>query len=169
MDREQFYAVMKTLKAESIQDLEALTVTIADFPHGQDAFLERAWIINAIDCGSYETVQWMISKNVELSFRDEEGLTPFHSCLYSISPDKYEILSLLIESGGNINIRGMNDYTPLHLAAVLNDEKAMDILLKAGADQTIKTRIDSYATPEQEAKIMGKNKAAHYLANYGKT
>ena len=159
MNKEVFSRILDKLKAGNIEDLETLRETLPNFPHGQDSFIERLWIVNAIDSGSSETVRWMLSKNVELNHRDDEGLTPIHSCIQSDLEEKYELLSLLIKTGADIHIRGQNTYTPLHLAAVLADQKAMEILLSAGADQTIKTTIDDCATPEEEARIMGRNEA----------
>ena len=142
---------MKTLGGADIAELESLSESITNFPHGKDAFIERHWITNAIDCGSLETVMWMLSKSVELKFEDDEGYAPLHSCLQRELPNKYEVFEALIKNGADINAHGPNDYTPLHLAIAKNDIKALKILLEVGADKTIPTRIDDYETPTEMA------------------
>ena len=40
-----------------LEHLQTLADMYEDFPHGQDSFCHRAWITNAIDCGTYEVVE----------------------------------------------------------------------------------------------------------------
>ena len=74
--------------------------------------------------------------------------------------DMCEILELLLSRGADVHQRGMNDYTPLHWAVTAGDVKAMEILLAHGADPAARTRIDDFATPLEEAEILGKTEAA---------
>jgi len=166
MEADRHVDIIIALNQIDIGKLELLSETVKGFPHGKDKFVERYWITNAIDCGSIETVKWMLTKGVELKFRDDEGYTPLHSSIQRDLPNKYEVFEALIKAGADINAHGPNDYTPLHLAAVNNDQKAMKLLLKAGADKTIRTRIDDRATPEEEARILGRNEAANFLATF---
>ena len=168
MTKDEYVNAIEVLRSADQYKLEALSLTVNGFPYGKDKFIERHWITNAIDCGSIEAIKWMLSKGVELIFQDDEGYMPLHSCIDRTLPNKYEILKALIESGAELNAQGNNDYTPLHLAAVNNDQKAMRILLDAGADKTIRTRIDDRTTAEEEARILGSNEAADFLANFKK-
>jgi ankyrin repeat protein len=145
--------------------LEEAEYIIDNFPKGIDDFIQRHWITNAIDCGSLESVKWILSKNVDLSFRDDGGYTPILSAIDRELPDKYEIIQLLIDNGAPINKKGINDWTPLHMAAARDDIEALKILVSNGADLTIRTEIDEYATPLEEAKILKKLKAVEYLKN----
>ncbi|WP_051279701.1 ankyrin repeat domain-containing protein [Hellea balneolensis] len=167
MNGDEYVDALEVLRDTDESKLEALSVAISGFPFEKDNFVERYWITNAIDCGSLETVKWMISKGVELNFRDDEGYTPLHNSIDRTLPNKYKILELLVQAGADVNAHGTNDWTPLHMAAVREDQRAMKILLQAVADRTIRTRIDSYATPEEEAKNLGKNKSVEFLANFG--
>jgi hypothetical protein len=55
------------------------------------------------------------------------------------------------------------------MAAVRNDVEALKILHEAGADFTIRTVIDEYATPLEEAIALGNSaKAVAYLKTIGK-
>ena len=163
MERDKYADVIKVLGGSDISELELLSETIKSFPHGKDTFIERHWITNAIDCGSFETVMWMLSKGVELKFEDDEGYSPLHSCLQRDLPNKYEVFEALVKNDADINAHGPNDYTPLHLAIAMNDFIALKILLEAGADKTIPTRIDECETPTEMACRL--SKVAHRSFN----
>ena len=50
------------------------------------------------------------------------------------------------------------------MAAAWNDVETLRILYEAGADFSIRTRIDAYATPLEEAMILGRSaEAVAYL------
>ena len=155
--------IFERIQHGSIEDLERIALTTESFPSGKDDFIGRYWITNAIDCGSLESIRWMLSKKVPLDFRDDEGNTPLLSAIDREKPDKYVVLEILIKSGAPINEQGVNDWTPLHMAATRNDIKALKILVEHGADLTIKTDIDDCATPLEEARNSGCMKAVRFL------
>jgi ankyrin repeat protein len=69
--------------------------------------------------------------------------------------DVAEILGLLLTFGADPNQRGVNYYTPLHMAVSERNVTAIPILLGAGADPTLRTRIDEYETPREMAERAG--------------
>lgn len=69
--------------------------------------------------------------------------------------DKLEIVQLLIDRGADLAMRGINDWTPLHYAASAGDLAAVQLLLKAGADPQLRSRIDNLGTPQDEAEAAG--------------
>lgn len=146
--------IMKAIIDGDIQLLEEYSLMIDDFPKGKDHFIQRNWITNAVDCGTYDVIKWMIDKGVSLIFEDEEGYSILHSAIDSNNHDKYSVLNLLIESGADINAYGINDWTPAHMAAARNDTESLKILIRHGADLSIRTRIDDYATPLEEAQML---------------
>lgn len=146
-----------------IDELERVKACLDTFPKGVDQFVQRHWITNAIDCGSIETIKWILSHSVDLTFVDAEGFTPLLSAIDRELPHKYEIMELLISYGAPVNKQGFNDYTPLHLAAVREDIQALEILIAHKANTSIKTQIDSYATPLEQAKLCGCKKSVQYL------
>ena len=77
--------------------------------------------------------------------------------------DMYEILELLLAHGADIQQRGANDYTPLHWAVADGNIKAAEFLLAHGADPDARTGIDDYATPLEEAEILGLTEMAEAL------
>jgi uncharacterized protein len=78
-------------------------------------------------------------------------------------PDVTEILQLLLSCGADPNQRGINDWTPLHMAVAERNAAAIPILLAAGADPTLATNIDDYETPVEMAKQSGRNDLAALL------
>ena len=52
------------------------------------------------------------------------------------------------------------------MAAAWGDIEAVRMLLEAGADRTIRTRIDEFATPEEEARTLGQQAAAELIAGW---
>ena len=51
-----------------------------------------------------------------------------------------------------MNLKGVNDWTPAHMAAARDDVEALRVLVAHGADVSIRTTIDGYATPLEEAR-----------------
>lgn len=83
------------------------------------------------------------------------------------SPDRrdlLEILKLLLAFKSDPNQRGINDYTPLHMAVSKQDLRAVDLLLQAGADPSLRTRIDNYETPREMAERAGLREIEQRLA-----
>ncbi len=147
--------------------LQEIALIIDGFPHGKDDMPSgRYWITNAIDFGAKASIEWMIEKGVNLRFEDDEGSTPLHSCIDRAKPDRYEILKSLIDAGADVNAYGMHNWTPLHLAAIRDDQRMMKMLMEAGADREKRTVIDNYATPSKEARILGHHASADFIDRY---
>jgi uncharacterized protein len=134
------------------QELAELALLEDSFPHGNDGW--HAWIMVAISLGAYASVRWMLDQGVNLHFCESDGYTVLLNALEHNPPLRYELLTLLLAHDAPVNLQGINDWTPLHMAAAREDLHAMELLLQAGADPTIRTRIDSYATPLEEARIL---------------
>jgi ankyrin repeat protein len=87
-----------------------------------------------------------------------------------VSPDlvqnRHRILELLIEAGADLNQRGINGWTPLHLAAMRDDETAMRMLLEAGSDRSVTTLCDDDANAEDEARNLGHIRSADFISNF---
>ncbi len=162
----EYEYLISLLKSGDIERLEEASLVIEDFPDGMDSFLHRHWISNAIDCGCLTTIQWILQKGVNLSFEPDDGYTALLSALDREEDDRYIVIELLIKHGAPINQRGINDWTPLHKAAVDEDIHALELLIKNGAALEIRTRIDDYATPLEEARILGRKKAVAFLEQF---
>jgi ankyrin repeat protein len=77
------------------------------------------------------------------------------------------ILRLLLASGADRNQRGINDYTPLHMAVAERNALAIQLLLDGGADPDLRTRIDDCATPLEMARAAGLDAIAALLERRG--
>jgi ankyrin repeat protein len=79
-------------------------------------------------------------------------------------PDVLEILKLLLTFKSDPNQRGINDYTPLHMAVSEHNLRAVELLLQAGADPRLRTRIDDCETPREMAEKAVLREIADLLA-----
>jgi ankyrin repeat protein len=79
-------------------------------------------------------------------------------------PDVADILGLLLTFRADPNQRGINDNTAMHMAVAERNAAAVDILLEAGADPRLRTRIDECETPREMAEAAGLREIADRLA-----
>ena len=91
--------------------------------------------------------------------RDEPGANRRH--------DVDDVLRLLLSFGADPNGRGINDWTPLHMAVAERNPRAVQILLDAGADPELRTRIDECDTPLEMARAAGLHEIAAILDRKG--
>jgi len=103
---------------------------------------------------------------------DHAGFPPLMAALSCSHPlpgspgrdDTLDIIELLLTFNADPNQRGINDYTPLHMAVGERHLPAVEILLEAGADPRLRTRIDDYETPLEMAERAGLVEIAGLLA-----
>jgi ankyrin repeat protein len=87
------------------------------------------------------------------------------SCLeYAIYHSTLGFIRTLLEIGADPNQRGINDYTPLHMAVSEHNLRAVELPLQAGADPRLRTRIDDCETPRELAEQGGLGEIAELLA-----
>lgn len=106
----------------------------------------------------------LIAAGGDVNYQCLDGFPSLLAALTSPREDRHETLRLLLDAGADVTQRGMNDYTPLHMAASLDDVVAIEMLLKFGADPHARTTIDELATPLEEARMLGKSAAVAALA-----
>lgn len=152
--------ILEAMMDGDIQALNEIEWAFPGFLEEREEIVGPYWITNAIQYGNYDVVEWVISKGVKLNFKAKDGYSVLHSAINAESKDKYRIMRLLILHGADMNVCGVNDYTPAHLAAVRNDVKALKILFESGANMWARTKIDNIATPLEEARSCGGGTAA---------
>ncbi|RUT95309.1 ankyrin repeat domain-containing protein [Mesorhizobium sp. USDA-HM6] len=89
------------------------------------------------------------------NYEDQAGFPSLIAALSTERPDRLEVVRLLLEHGADPNMRGLNDWTPLHYAVSLRDAEAIRLLLASGADPSLRTRIDDYETALEGAEEAG--------------
>ena len=150
-----FEHIMSAIMRGDIATLDEIALMVDDFPCGRDDLVHRHWITNGIGCGAMAVVEWMLQHGASVQFEADDGYSVLHSVLERQKADRLAMLRLLIEAGANVNVHGIHDYTPAHMAATRNDVEALKILIEAGADLSARTRVDECATPLEEAIHMG--------------
>ena len=148
-------------------DLVALKAALGDppdFPNCRGPWGAGVIILEyAIYHSPLAFIRTLLELGAEPNYRDHAGFPSLIAALSSDSEDRYEIIELLLSFGADIQQRGVNDYTPLHYAAVAEDLKAIELLLSHGADPDAKTTIDEFATPLEEVEILGRTEAVRTL------
>jgi len=147
-------------------DMDALRQCFAEdprFPNADDPLTATALLALAIYRSPLPLVERLLELGASPNYEALDGFPSVYAALTTDRPDRYALIELLLSRGADVNGRGVNDYTPLHLAVSQRDERAIEILLAHGADPDLKTRIDEYATPLEEAVILGNTEGAQML------
>ncbi|TGR32923.1 ankyrin repeat domain-containing protein [Mesorhizobium sp. M8A.F.Ca.ET.202.01.1.1] len=108
-------------------------------------------------------VATLIEAGSSPNYEDHAGFPPIIAALSTERADKLDIIRILVDHGADPNMRGVNDWTPLHYAVAIRSVEAIRLLLAAGADPTLETRIDDYTTALEEADKAGFEAGASLL------
>jgi ankyrin repeat protein len=147
-------------------DLDALRPLLGDAPGFPDCVLPGArghCLEYAVYHSPTSFIRVLLELGADPNYEDHGGFPSLIAALSSGRRDRLEIVEILLSAGADVQQRGFNDYTPLHRAASDNDPKAIALLLAHGADLNARTRIDDYATPREEAEMLGRPDAVAAL------
>jgi uncharacterized protein len=145
-----------------VGDLAALRAAVADpgsVPNGSMPPAVGSCLEYAIYHSPLPFIRTLLEIGADPNPADHVGFPPLIAALsYSRAhpgaparSDVADVLRLLLEFGVDPNQRGINDYTPLHMAVSEQNLQAVELLLEAGADPECRTRIDDCETPREMA------------------
>lgn len=154
---------MAALRAE-LGSLEGFPNVEADPAMGQ-------CLTYAIYHGPLALVRELLEAGADPNLDTGDGFPPIIAALTTAVPargasarsDVPDLVRLLVVHGAGLGQRGVNDYTPLHLAAAQGDLAMVDLLLSYGADPNAVTRIDDMETPLELAVHAGHRAVADRL------
>jgi ankyrin repeat protein len=156
-------------------DLAALRAAVDDperFPNGPMPLAIGPCLAYAIYHSPFPFIRTLRELGADPNPVDHAGFPPLFAALSCSraqpgSPGRRDvagILKILLAFGADPNQRGINDYTPLHMAVAERNERAVAILLSAGADPAVRTRIDECETPGDMARAAGLEALAAVLS-----
>ena len=159
-------------------DLEALRAAVDDsssIPNGRVPITIGSCLVYAIYHSPLAFIRTLLDIGADPNAPANDGFPPLIaalSCARDVPgstrrADVDDVLRLLLSSGADPNQRGINDYTALHMAVAERQPLAVQILLDAGADPELRTRIDECETPLEMATAAGLVEIAATLARKG--
>lgn len=87
-----------------------------------------------------EIIEILTDNGANINASDLNKKTPLHRAALTPQNITLEPLKFLIEKGTNVNAQDVNGNTPLFIAASYNNTDAVNLLINAGADVTIRNR-----------------------------
>ena len=160
-------------------DLEALRAALGDpagFPNSPMPLTVGPCLTSAIYWSPRAFVRELLDAGANPDGPADDGFPPLIAALglgrgtpgANTRTDVDELVRLLVQRGADPNQRGINDYTPLHMAVAERRALAVQILLDAGADPDLRTRIDECETPLEMARTAGLTEIAGILERRGR-
>lgn len=159
-------------------DLEALRQAVDDpcvVPNGRMPDAIGPCLIYAIYHSPLTFIRTLLEVGADPNAPVDDGLPPLIAALCCTRQaagatkrtDVDDIIRLLLSYGAGPNQRGINDFTPLHMAVGEGNRLAVQRLLDGGADPALRTRIDECETPLEMAEAAGLSEIAAMLARNG--
>lgn len=155
-------------------DLECLRAEVDDpdqFPNGPMPLAIGPCLQAAIYHSPLTFIRTLLELGADPTATDNDGFPPLIAALSCSRPqpgapgreDVVDVLQLLLSFGADPHQRGINDYTALHMAVAEANAAAVALLLEAGADPRVRTRIDACDTAREMAEAAGLTQIAALL------
>src|SRR5262245_20529745 len=156
-------------------DLDALRAAVDDpalVPNGPMPITIGSCLVYAIYRSPLPFIRTLLEIGADPNAPADDGFPPLIAALSCAQEapgatprtDVDDIVRLLLSFGADPNQRGINDYTALHMAVAIRHAEAVQVLLDAGADPRLRTRIDECETPLEMANAAGLPEIAAILA-----
>jgi ankyrin repeat protein len=173
-EHEQFKKIDAAFKAGDLAALRAAVDDPAMVPNGPMPLSIGLCLEYAIYHSPISFIRTLLDIGADPNPIDHAGFPPLiaalscsHSQPGSVGrPDVLEVMKLLLAFKADPNQRGINDYTPLHMAVAEGSLAAVELLLGSGADPLLRTCIDDCETAREMAEHAGHDGIALLLASY---
>ena len=160
-------------------DLDGLRAALDDpdaVPNGRMPEMIGPCLVYAIYQSPLAFIRQLLEIGADVNAPVDDGFPPLIAALScgrevpgaNRRTDVDEVVRLLLSFGADPHQRGINDYTSLHMAVAERNALAVQILLEAGADPELRTRIDQCDTPLEMAEALGFAEVARILARKGR-
>ena len=171
---EQFKKIDAAFRAGDLIALRAAVDESDSIPNGPMPLTIGRCLEYAIYHSPLSFIRTLLEIGADPNPEDHSGFPPLIAALSCSRPqsgspgrsDVIEIVTLLLSFGSDPNQRGINDCTALHVATGERNLAAIERLLEAGADPTLRTRIDDCETPRELAERAGLREIAELLARW---
>jgi ankyrin repeat protein len=168
----RFRRIDAAFRAGDLTALRAAVDDPADVPNGHVPESIGPCLEYAIYHSPLPFVRTLLEIGADPNPADHAGFPPLIAALSGDRPargetgraETLEILRLLLAFGADPDQRGINDYTPLHMAVSQGNAEAVGVLLEHGADPCLRTRIDDCESPREMAEAAGLRAIARLLA-----
>ena len=161
-------------------DLDALRSAVGDpndIPNGVMPFAIGSCLVYAIYHSPLPFIRRLLELGADPAPVTLDGFPPLIAALSRsrsqpgspARPDVSDVIRTLLEFGADPAQRGNNDYTALHMAVAERNRTAVELLLRAGADPHVPTRIDDCETPLEMARSAGLHDIAAILESAEQT
>jgi len=171
----EFRRIDEAFRKGDLNGLRAAVDDPAVIPNGRMPITIGSCLVYAIYHSPLPFIRTLLEIGADPNAPTDLGFPPLIaalSCSRDVAGSKRrtdvdQILRLLLSFGVDPNQRGINDYTPLHMAVAERNATAVQILLEGGADPELRTRIDDYETPLEMAQAAGLDAISAMLARKG--
>jgi hypothetical protein len=175
-EAEKLERIDRAFREGSLEDLRAALDDPDALPNGAMPDAIGPCLVYAIYRSPLAFVRTLLDLGADPNAPADDGFPPLIAALScgraapGATPrtDVVEIVRLLLAYGVDPNQRGINDYTPLHMAVGERNPFAVQVLLDGGADPELRTRIDDCDTPLDMANAAGLTVIAAILARKGR-
>ncbi len=173
---EQFKKIDAAFRAGDLAALRASLDNPSRVPNGSMPLEIGSCLEYAIYHSPLSFIRTLLEIGADPNPTDHAGFPPLIAALAcsrsrpgsSGRSDVLDIVNLLLEFKADPNQRGINDYTPLHMAVAEGNVPAVELLLASGADPLVRTRIDHCETPREMAKRAGLMDIVRLLSTHGR-
>ncbi len=170
-EHERFRTIDAAFREGNLEALRAAVEDPGNVPNGPMPLTIGPCLEYAIYHSPLAFIRTLLEIGADPNPTDHAGFPPLIAALSCSRPqpgspgrpDVVEIVRLLLSFGADPNQRGINDYTPLHMAVAERNADAISVLLSAGADASLPTRIDDCETPREMAETAGLREIADLL------